>query len=44
MCLGKNVKSFTFESKSQQMDISDLVKGIYLARLNNEQTTLFIKK
>jgi hypothetical protein len=41
---GKNVKSFTFESKSQQMDISDLVKGIYLARLNNEQTTLFIKK
>jgi hypothetical protein len=41
---GKNVKSFTFESKSQQMDISNLVKGIYLARLNNEQTTLFIKK
>jgi hypothetical protein len=26
------------------MDISNLVKGIYLARLNNEQTTLFIKK
>jgi hypothetical protein len=41
---GKIVKSFTFESKSQQIDVSDLVKGIYLARLNNEQTTLFIKK
>jgi hypothetical protein len=41
---GKNVKSFMIKSKSQQMDISDLVKGIYLARLNNEQTTLFIKK
>jgi len=41
---GKIVKSFTFESKSQQIYVSDLVKGIYLARLNNEQTTLFIKK
>ena len=41
---GKIVKSFTFESKSQQIDVSDLVKGIYLARLNNKQTTLFIKK
>ena len=41
---GKIVKSFTFESKSQQIDVSDLNKGIYLARLNNEQTTLFIKK
>lgn len=41
---GKNVKSFMIKSKSEQMDISDLVKGIYLARLNNEQTTLFIKK
>jgi hypothetical protein len=40
---GKIVKSFTLESKSQQIDVSDLVKGIYLARLNNEQTTLFIK-
>lgn len=41
---GKNVKSFMIKSKSQQMDISDLVNGVYLARLNNNQTSLFIKK
>lgn len=41
---GKIVKSFTFESKSQQIDVSDLVKGIYLARLSNEQTTIFVKE
>ena len=32
---GKIVKSFTFESKSQQIDVSDLVKGIYLASITS---------
>jgi hypothetical protein len=42
--VGKKVKSFNIESESQQMDISELIKGVYFVRSNQQEAIKIIKK
>jgi hypothetical protein len=41
---GKRVKSIIVDSSDSQINVSNLSNGVYLARINNNKTTLFIKK
>jgi hypothetical protein len=41
---GKRVKSIIVDSSDSQIDVSNLSNGVYLARINNNKTTLFVKK
>ena len=41
---GKRVKSLIVNSSDSQIDVSDLTNGVYLARINKNKTTLFVKK
>ena len=41
---GKRVKSLIINSSDSQIDVSDLTNGVYLARINKNKTTLFVKK
>jgi hypothetical protein len=41
---GKRVKSMIVNSSDSQIDVSDLTNGVYLARINKNKTTLFVKK
>ena len=41
---GKRVKSLIVNSNDSQIDVSDLTNGVYLARINKNKTTLFVKK
>lgn len=41
---GKRVKSMIVDSSDSQIDVSDLSNGVYLARINKNKTTLFVKK
>jgi hypothetical protein len=38
------VKSIIVDSSDSQIDVSNLSNGVYLARINNNKTTLFVKK
>lgn len=41
---GKRVKSLIINSSDSQIDVSDLTNGVYLARINKNKTSLFVKK
>ena len=41
---GKRVKSMIVDSSDSHIDVSDLSNGVYLARINKNKTTLFVKK
>ena len=41
---GKRMKSLIVNSSDSQIDVSDLTNGVYLARINKNKTTLFVKK
>lgn len=41
---GKRVKSLIVNSSDSQIDVSDLTKGMYFARINKNKTTIFVKK
>lgn len=41
---GVRVKSMIVDSSDSQIDVSDLSNGVYLARINKNKTTLFVKK
>ena len=41
---GLRVKSIIIDSSDSQIDVSDLSNGVYLARINNNKATLFVKK
>jgi hypothetical protein len=42
--VGKQLRSFTVESESQQVDISDLNSGVYFASFNQQETIKILKK
>lgn len=42
--VGKQLRSFTVESESQQMDISELKTGVYFARSNQQEAIKIIKR
>jgi hypothetical protein len=42
--VGKQLRSITIESESQQVDISDLKTGVYFARSNQQEAIKIIKK
>ncbi len=41
---GLRVKSIIIDSSDSQIDVSDLSNGVYLARINNNKSTLFVKR
>ena len=41
---GVRVKSMIVDSSDSQIDVSDLSNGVYLAQINKNKTTLFVKK